>query len=169
MNIKTQDEVLARGLELVGYDADGQAHVKRDTLVQRYRSHFGPNPRVHAILWSVLQSTEIAGAELAETERTDKLFNMFLMTMYYLKTYNLESEVASRFGIHEQTVRKWTAFFINKIAPLIAEYVVWPDQWDTTFIISVDCVNFAVNEPQHPILHKQKTYFDPKNGKAGLT
>mgnify|MGYP005865085489 CR=1 FL=1 len=66
-------------------------------------------------------------------------------------------------------MRHWVGFYAKKIAALLPEYVKWPDNWDTTFIISVDCVNFGTNEPRHPTLHKQKEYFDRKGGKAGLT
>lgn len=170
-NIKTQDEVLARGLQLVGYDADEQARVEEKTRVHRYKGHFAEPPICHSILWAELQETDIDKARLAQDQRTDKYFDMFMMAMYYLKTYSLELTVASRFDVHVQTVRKYVKLFVEKIAALISKYVVWPDddEWDTTFIISVDCVNFGLNEPRHPTLHKDKKMFDRKNGKAGYT
>ena len=84
------------------------------------------------------------------------------MTAYYLKGYEEEEKVASRFDVCEDTVRKWVKYFVSKLAGLLPEYVVWPNdnEWDTHFIISVDCVNFGINEPRHPSLHKHQKYFD---------
>lgn len=57
-----------------------------------------------------------------------------------------------------------------KIGALKDDYIKWPDDWgDLIYIISVDCVNFGINEPTHPTLHKNKKMFDRKGGKAGWT
>ena len=87
-----------------------------------------------------------------------------------MKTYDTEDQVASRFGCHEQTARKRIQYYLQRIASLKEQKISWPTDWgDATFIISVDCINFGVNEPWHPTLHKMKEYFDRKGGKAGQT
>jgi len=100
-----------------------------------------------------------------------KNFKDFMMALHHLKAYPLEDVIAGRFGVHEQTARKWAKYYTEKIAALHSEKIVWPqdNEWTTTFIISVDGVNFGLNEPRHPVLHKQKNYFDCKGGKAGVT
>mgnify|MGYP005846334489 CR=1 FL=1 len=171
LNIYTEGEVSFHGLQKVGYDQAKQAKVKEPTRLRRFKKHFGASPKVVGLVWEELQTTDNALAKLAPDENTQKHFDLFLMCFFYLKTYPIEETLASRFQIHEQTARKWIRHFVNKIAELHNEKVVWPDdnEWDTTFIISIDCVNFGTNEPRHPTLHKQKKYFDRKGGKAGLT
>lgn len=172
LNIKTQDEVLTRGLELVGYSLERQARVNLNTRTRRFKKLFGPNPVTVAVAWSKLQTTDNDKARLKPSQGTDLAFDKFLMFFYFIKGYGVEEDVASRFDVCEETMRKWVKLYAVKLAELIPEYVKWPsdDEWgDDTFIISVDCVNFGTNEPRHPTLHKDKKRFDRKNGKAGLT
>lgn len=169
INNKTPGEVQARGLLLVGYDLHRQARVKGKTLLRRFKAHYGCEPRVYAKLWEVLQTTDIVGARLPVNKNNNKAFDRFLMAIYYLKGYETEEKVASRFGVCEETMRMWVDKFVTRISKLLPKYVVWPDSWETEFIISVDCVNFGTNEPRHPTLHKQQKFFDRKGGKAGLT
>lgn len=161
----TTDEVLERALSFIGYNVTRQSRAKRKTKIRRFKSHFGSHPTVYAELWEELQTTDIENARLLSGD--DKHFKMFMMTLFYLKTYPLEDVLASRFDLHEQTCRKWIQFFVDKTATLLSKKVVWPDNWDTTFIITVDCVNFGINEPRHPTLHKDKELFDRKGGKGG--
>lgn len=74
--------------------------------------------------------------------------------------------------MHKQITHKWTQFYAKKLAALKPEVIVWPsdEEWDdAVHIVSFDGVNFALNEPVHPTLHKDKQYFDCKGGKAGYT
>ena len=127
------------------------AKVKQKTKVRRFKAHYGSNPKVYAELFETLQSTNITAAKLNNPSMN--AFDKFMMTLYFLKTYPTEKELNSRFGHDEKTARKWTRFFIDKISSLLPEKVIWPTQWNTTFIISVDCVNFGTNETRHPTLH----------------
>ena len=165
VNILTADEVLEIGISLIGKNGLRRNDDGKHAL---FLSHFGSRPEVLATLWEVLQTTDNINARIPENKTTDKYFRLFMMTHYYLKGYHVEDVVASRFEIHEQTLRTWVAYFIEKFAALINDYVVWPDEFQTEFIGSVDCVNFGTNEPRHPTLHKDKRYFDRKGGKAGL-
>ena len=162
-NILTTDEVLAHGLSYV--DNRRQDRVFHSTLTRRFRSNFGSHPRVISQLWEDLQTQDLIESN------TMKDFKMFIMTMWHLKGYATEEVIAGRFNIHEQTVRKWCRYYVQTISQIIDWKVVWPNdnEWKTTFIISVDCVNFGTNEPRHPVLHKMKKYFDRKGGKAGVT
>lgn len=169
LNILTDDEVLQRGLELLGYNLQKQDRVIRRTRIRRFKRQYGSHPYVCAILWEELQTTSVAAANVPEGSNKMRDFDMMLLTLFYLKGYPLEESLAARFQVHEQTGRKWVRYYVKKIAALLSSKVEWPDEWDTTFIISVDCVNFGVNETRHPTLHKDKRYFDQKGGKAGLT
>ena len=169
INVKTLNQVLERGLILVGYDKQRQARVKGTTLLRRFKAHFGNQPGVYSKLWEVLQTTDIIGVKLPIRKQKDKDFDRFLMVIFYLKGYETEEKVASRFGICAETMRLWVRNYVNRLSNLLPKYVVWPDTWNTEYIISVDCVNFGTNEPRHPVMHKQKKFFDRKGGKAGLT
>ena len=155
----------------MNYSLERQARLLRPRRIERFKKLFGLHPSTYAKTWSQLQTTNIIQAQIQPDQRTDKAFNMFLMFLYFLKAYGKEEDVASRFEIHEQTMRKWVKLYAAKLEALLPEYVKWPadHEWGTTFIISVDCVNFGTNEPRHPTLHKNKKMFDRKNGKAGLT
>ena len=171
INNKTADTTLARGLTLASIDHAGQTRVSQKVRVTRFKKIFGPLPSQVSVIWLTLQTTPIERARLFRSQSTDKGFDHLLMTLYFLKGYGLEESIASRFGVHEQTLRKWIDIFSSKLAALMPQFVKWPDdnEWDTTFIISVDCINFGTNEPHHKTLHKDKKMFDRKNGKAGLT
>jgi hypothetical protein len=169
MLIYATGEVLRKGLLLVGYSERALLSIDRKAWKRRFKAHFGSTPKVCAELWEALQVTQIDNARV--TNPSEKDFNNYLITLYFLKSYPTEEELSSRFGIHETTARKWIRYFVDKISSLLPERVIWPEdnEWDTTYIISVDCVNFGTLETRHPTLHKDKKLFDRKGGKAGLT
>ena len=154
---------------LVGHTSKALMKSDRAIWTRRFKAHFGSTPKVCAELWEGLQTTNIANAQVVNPSEDD--FKKYMMTLHFLKAYPTEEELSSRFALHEQTVRKWVRFFVDKISSLLPQQVVWPEpnEWQTTFIISVDCVNFGTLETRHPTLHKDKKLFDRKGGKAGLT
>ena len=166
-NILTPSQVLKRGLEILGCDEKAQQRVNRSTNTRRFKRNYGPAPLVVSVVWQDLQTTDIVDAKVEAP--TTKDLDMFLLTLFFVKNIPTEEVIALRFKVNEKTARKWTRHYISKVAALKAIKIVWPDDWDTTFIISVDCVNFGLNEPRHPTLHKDKRYFDRKGGKAGFT
>lgn len=168
LNVLSCNEVLMLGLDYVGYKRGGKAQLK--TLHRRFKRHFGCLPKIVAKLWEMLQTTLLYEARLPWNCNSMKHFKYLMMSLFYLKAYPLEEQMASRFGVMEQTVRRWVQFFVEKLAAFKQEKVVWPEdnEWKTKFIISLDCVNFGINEPRHPTLHKDKHFFDRKGGKAGV-
>ena len=58
MLILTDDEVLSRGLELVGFDETRQARLKKETKEELFMEHYGSMPFVYAQLWEGLQLTD---------------------------------------------------------------------------------------------------------------
>jgi K+-sensing histidine kinase KdpD len=48
------DDVLAKGLKLVGFDELRQSRVTKETNVKRFKDHYGSIPRVYARLWEDL-------------------------------------------------------------------------------------------------------------------
>jgi hypothetical protein len=65
MLVLTDDEVLARGLELVGFDEWRQSRVQKATNVKRFKDFYVSKPVVYAQLWEDLQMTNNAAARVA--------------------------------------------------------------------------------------------------------
>ena len=64
MKIYLPSQMLAIGLELIGYDSKRQASVQDKTNLQRFGDSFGASPTVYAVLWEDLQSTTVAQARI---------------------------------------------------------------------------------------------------------
>lgn len=161
--------VLRRGLELIGIPVQKQQRQCYFSRLRRFRQNYGSHPKVYASLWEKLQRTTCWEANILSFVK-ERDFDNFLMAVFWLKRYPVEEDMAARFGCHEQTARKWVEYFVTKIAALKPDLIKWPETFgDVVFIVSVDCVNFGVNEPRHKTLHKDKKMFDRKGGKAGYT
>ena len=83
---------------------------------------YGPLPSQVLIIWLMLQTTPIEKARLFPSQPTNKCFDYFLMTLYFLKGYGLEELIASWFGMHEQTLRKMVNIFCLKLAALTPQF-----------------------------------------------
>ena len=166
MMLLNADQVLEHGYKLVYKGIFRRNKVKRN--LRRFKGHFGSMPEVYAALWNELQQTDIPEARLEDASTKD--LDRFFMTLLFLKVYDTQERLASRFGIDEDTVGLWVWYYLSKISGLKSAKIKWPTNWgNVRFIISVDGVNFGINEPIHPTLNKDKKYFDRKGGKAGLT
>lgn len=154
IDLTLANEVLKHGLQLVGYTEKQVERVKQGTNEHCFWAHFGSLPLVYTVLWTDLQ---ICTDPLPSVGSVD--FDKVLMTIYFIKTYPTEETLALRFHLHKQTVlRENCCAFRNKdcLGTRLGQ-------------LKIHCVNFGVNEPRHPALHKRKEYFDQKGGKAGQT
>jgi len=175
MYVVTADEMLKRGLELMGA-GDKQSRMTktaRSTQLRRFRSHFGSNPCVYSDLWEALQVTDIPEAKITVTKLRD--LDKFLMTIFYLKNYDTYEVVASRFGRDEGFVRDYCWYYIERIAALLPAVIYWPEEWNDgdgedlpTFLISVDGTHCQIQEPMHPMWSKNPQYYSHKFQKAAL-
>lgn len=120
--VYSSDEILARGLSLVGLDLSCQRKVCRDTNLERFRSHYGSNPIIYAQIWEDLQTTPIDEARISGADANTGL-NYFLMSIHFLKCYPTEQQQVSRFQISDRTVREWTWFYLKKVQALKAQKV----------------------------------------------
>ena len=118
--ILTADEMLHQGLRHVGFELHRILNVSRRTNVDRFKSHYGSDPVVYAQIWEDLQFTTIPEARI-DTRAVHS--SHFLMTMYFLKCYPNEAQLAASFSICEKTVRKWRWYFARKIQALKSEKV----------------------------------------------
>lgn len=75
---------------------------------KRFRSHFGVSLEVAFNTWISLQPMRSFGSTPTH----------YLIALNFLKTYDSEYIIATRFGITEKTVRRWIWYYVNLIAKL---------------------------------------------------
>lgn len=110
--VVTADELLRKGLELVGFDRDRQHRVCRATNLLRFKGHYGSNPIVYAQIWEDLQAKETP----EEASKMDP--DSFLMALHFLTRYPTEQEQAGIFKICDKTARTWSWIYAGKIQAL---------------------------------------------------
>ena len=111
----TVNEMLCKGLLLVGFDKRRQDRVQQKTNMERFRTFYSSNPIVFVKIWEDLQTTEILEARIhAAKHSCDNL----LMAAYFLKCYPTETLMAGAFCVAEKTAPKWVWFFAAKIQAL---------------------------------------------------
>jgi len=118
--IYTADQILRKGLHLVGYDDYMQGNVKREANVDRFKSAFGSKPIVCAEIFNDLQTTAVVAARIAGREVD---VECFLMGIYFLNVYPLEDNKSGTFKCCVPTSRKWCWLYSSKIQALKAEKV----------------------------------------------
>lgn len=116
--IVAADEVLFRGLVLVGFSAIRQGKVSRSTNLGRFRSHYGSNPSVYAKIWEDLQTLPIPEAHIDSREGQFINLDNFLLAMHFLKCYPTETQLAASFKVCEKTAGKCSWFFAQRVRAL---------------------------------------------------
>jgi hypothetical protein len=115
VTVLTADEILRKGLVLVGYDCRHQDKVSRVTNLGHFRAQYGSNPVVYAQIWEDLQCTATPEARI-DNEMADA--DAYLMCIHFLKCYPTEVEQGGIFTGCEKTMRKWTWYYARKIQAL---------------------------------------------------
>lgn len=165
------DTVLRKGLQLVGIDSNKQARVKKETNVKLFRAFFGSSPLDLAQMWMHLcYPTNL----VPTSECNERGFKSFMASHYFLWHYPKNAKVgAAVFGACEKLMQGkllWT--WLDRIRSLKKYKVKWLDSFSkpntSTFVLSVDCVDFKIEEPTHPTLPKDKSFYSHKHGSAGL-
>ena len=68
--VLTSNEILRKGLELVGFNWHHQQNVSRLTNLRRFKAHYRSDPLVYAQIWEDLQLMEIPEARI-DTKKVD--------------------------------------------------------------------------------------------------
>ena len=113
-NVTTQD-MLELGLHFVGYDWATIAKTCHATNMRRFLAHYGSHPETLADLFSVLKTTTVQEAKLAKPD-----IKYFLLTVHWLKTYDTNEVLASRWQLDESTIRYSVKKYIGAIQALKA-------------------------------------------------
>ena len=136
------------GLKLVGFKRQRIRRARTKTNVERFKGFFGASPAVYAEVWEDLQKTDVVEARVPPQDRNVK---HFLMAMHHLKRYPTELEREAMLDISRMWGRDWCWYFIEKVQALKARKIVWPDQWDDVWAMTVDGQHCWVHEQLHPI------------------
>jgi hypothetical protein len=166
-SIITSNEMLKVGLKIGGYKNGRINRAKKATNINRFKSLYGSTPRVVALIWEDLQTTQVDAAHVLPKDRKVKFF---LMALHHLKRYPTEYEQEAKFDINIGWGRDWCWFFVEKIQALKVEKIKWPDDNFGTdiWVLTVDGTHCWIQEPQHPTWSQDSKYFSHKFGKAGV-
>jgi hypothetical protein len=161
----TSQQMLKRGLMHVGITPEEWGRHVQKTNVEDFAAVYGPTPDVVADLWGRLQTTNIVAARIDPSKHIVK---DFLTALHWLKLYPTERQRRIQIKVGRDACRKWSWFYSKKIAALKDEIIVWPENWDTIFTITIDGVHFRIKEPTSEKYKFMKGYFSHKFGSAGL-
>jgi len=164
--VVTPNEVLERGLALVGFSNQRQQNVRREKNIGRFCTHFGAKPNVYAAMWLDLHVTEVDGARIVPGDGIT--MERFLMTVHFLKCYPKEHESEAIFQLSDRTIRKYTWLILEKIQALMETKIVWPETWNAAFTVTVDGIHCRIGEPQHGQCSKNAAFYSHKFKQAGL-
>ena len=134
------------------------------TNIRNFKEHFGKHPIHLCRVWRDMQLTTIADAHMSEEEaRSPNGLRGFLMACNLLKVYTGHSVRAALFqGEDPAKVGKLSWIFVKRVAALIEMKVVWPGQWNETFVASVDGTQCQTNEPRDPNVRKNSKNYSHK-------
>jgi hypothetical protein len=156
------NDICELGLQWAGFSRYSRAKEKLKT--RRFRSCYGLDPMSVSAIVNDLQTTKDPNAKI---ENMNILH--LLMTLNWLKTYDTESNLAGRWKMHEDTIRQWIWFYVNKIGGLVGEKIKWGswgDKDDAVFIISVDGVHCRTYECRK---NPSSKWYSHKHNGPGLT
>lgn len=170
--VLTPDEVLERGLMYMGIEHKRWA--SWETRVVSFKNHYGSSPRVLAQQWYDLTVTELPCARLNKEEVSEAGFRRFMQAHNWLWSYpDNAGSFASRWKQckrYSYGKRIWE--WIEKIAALKEEKIVWESELDEDdgdiFIVTVDGVDFRVNEPNNGVVNVDKKQHSHKYKHAAL-
>jgi hypothetical protein len=176
--ILTTDEVLQRGLELVGFNQKRQASVRRKKNRSRFRTHYTAEPNVVAVLLVRLQTTDNAAARISfDKVGVNKTVSYFFAAIHLLAKYPTKEEAEGVFKWSDRMWSSWTWDIVKKISKLKPEIIIWPSWWgdlnsdsndEAIFIISVDGAHFRIEEPTHENFSENTIYYSHKFKQAAL-
>jgi hypothetical protein len=106
--------IQATGLEMIGVSPHRQQKTCAATNMARFRSSFSCCPDACRQLFHDLRSLV----------RPNIMY--FLLALFWMTTYETESNMASLFNLDEKTVRKWCWEYVQSIESLALEKVRRP-------------------------------------------
>lgn len=97
----TEGEMINLGLHAVGFGLQRQGKSCQENNIKRFCSFFGATPLVCSIIFRDLQIIDIGNAAICKP----KVMH-FLMTLNWLKRYQVELTLSGLFKLSEESIRK---------------------------------------------------------------
>jgi len=104
-------DIVKAGLTFVGWPENNRRNDA--ACLQHFLDHFGADPIVVLSLLSDFQTTDVQAARIEKPS-----LRYFLMALFWLKCYDTESRLCSRWNTNEKTMRKWIRTYVNAMAAL---------------------------------------------------
>lgn len=178
--IVSVEQMLQRGLELVGFTTKQIQGVRKRKNLSRFRAHYTNGPLVYSLIFRKLQETANDAANILPFFRKvgkKQAFDYFLMSIHLLACYPTEEEAEAIFKISNVTWSNWVWEYVARISLLFPETVTFPDRWNNKetgdtrepiFIITVDGVHCPILEPTLRNFEENKPFFSHKFHRAAL-
>lgn len=141
----TDDRFIVMALQFMGFPYE-EPIVRSKQIMERFLGCFGTTPAAAAAIWMDLQTITNDKARIEGIN-----FKYFLMTLHWLKCYQIEHVVAGTFKVCEDTVRKWTWSYTMPMQALKEIKIRWDvlEGSPHTELISDDGVHFRVGHPRY--------------------
>jgi IS5 family transposase len=167
------DKMLRKGLVLLLKQGQTEKMLDRKSKqsnIDEFKGVYGKHPLHISRLWRDLQLVDKGSAAYMceEDANNPAMLENFLWALYFLKVYPKEKEASSAWQKNRKTLREAYWPFIRRIAAMAEYKIVWPAEWKSTFIISVDGTDVPIREPRDPTKKKNPKWFSKKLKRAGL-
>ena len=118
MLIYTPDQILHRGLRLVGMEDNNMQKQSRKSNIEDFKAFYGCHPVVLAQIWEDLQTSHVIEARIDVTKKRSIHMKNFLRACMFLNLYPTESVRKVQSGNTKKTVRKWCWYFLERLQHL---------------------------------------------------
>ena len=160
----TTCDVLRQGLDLVGVDTGRIGDTAKET---KFRAHFGSNPQVYRNMYE-----DLLGHKIIDSPN-DLPLTTLLMVIFWLCHYPTEHLQSSRFGMCNETCRKWNWHVVRLLHELFEIKIRWPARFSNAnyhqHIIGVDGIHCLTKEKQTDTRPYNRLDFSHKHGCASFT
>jgi hypothetical protein len=127
----TEAQMLRLGLSFIGVDEERTNRAHDNSNRDRFTKSYGVSPLICTIIFGDLQVLDIGDKKISKPKPKH-----FLLCMFWLKRYQVESLLSTIFGFHEETVRKWLWTYAKAIQALKQYMVSTCYEW---FILDTIC------------------------------
>jgi hypothetical protein len=165
--VLTARQVLEKGLDIIGISSCRRARLSTGSLCRKFKKHFGCHPLHCARAWQDCVTATSDSPYHIPPEKAN--FTHFLATLNFLKLYQDEEVRADWIKAEtEKLLSPEIWYHAKKISALKSKKVVFPKEWDTHFIITVDGTHCRINEPREPGMRRNRKHYSHKDHHAGL-
>ena len=134
----TGEEFLQLGLELAGYNQIRQTSTSTKMNTRRFMANYGTLPEACSALFDDFQTTTLNEARI---KKPNPMY--LLMTLKWLKLYQVEEAIAGQFGVVERTFRETSWKYTKALCFCCTRSLSWdPAAPNMSSFRSHTCENF---------------------------